>query len=473
MSVIRKLETRVATAGEGRRGQWAALATRLNRMLFSTQRWPWLVADGAVVLALYELGFRLSPYGERYHELVSPVFPLSVLFAVAFTVVSLGLGSYDREDRFDYYAIGRNAIVAAVLASGLALAVHYFALYQVIGRLTLAYGAAFALVGTLSVRTALTWAVRRHPYRFAVIGASGPIRQVLEEWAGHERQARLYELVPWETIFVDPTRPTQGELLQADIAEILVSTERVSDQEAIEFALLALRCNVPLTDERTFYTHLFERLPIDEVSKRWVLEQGLARPQTPVVAAKRAADFCLAAVGLLLASPLLIAIAASIKLTSSGPILFIQDRQGRYNQPFRMLKFRTMRHDVGDNPAGFTRAKDDRVHRVGRLLRRTHLDELPQLWNILKGEMSLVGPRPESLEFARQMDARLPLYELRYLVRPGLTGHAQLKQGYAMDTVLDTQAKLAYDLYYLCYYSMRLDVRILLRTALFLTRGAR
>jgi lipopolysaccharide/colanic/teichoic acid biosynthesis glycosyltransferase len=87
--------------------------------------------------------------------------------------------------------------------------------------------------------------------------------------------------------------------------------------------------------------------------------------------------------------------------------------------------------------------------------------------------MSLVGPRPETLEFARTMDAMLPLYELRYLVRPGLTGHAQLKQGYAMDTVLDTQAKLSYDLYYLCNYSMRLDIRILLRTVLFLTRGAR
>jgi lipopolysaccharide/colanic/teichoic acid biosynthesis glycosyltransferase len=87
--------------------------------------------------------------------------------------------------------------------------------------------------------------------------------------------------------------------------------------------------------------------------------------------------------------------------------------------------------------------------------------------------MSLVGPRPETVEFARQMDMAIPLYELRYLVRPGLTGHAQLKQGYAMDTLLDTRAKLAYDLYYLCNYSLRLDLQILLRTIFFLTRGAR
>jgi lipopolysaccharide/colanic/teichoic acid biosynthesis glycosyltransferase len=139
-----------------------------------------------------------------------------------------------------------------------------------------------------------------------------------------------------------------------------------------------------------------------------------------------------------------------------------------------MIKFRTMRHEA-ELPAevSFTRIGDRRVTSIGRLLRRTHLDELPQLINIVRGEMSLVGPRPETVEFARRMDAELPLYELRYLVRPGLTGHAQLMQGYAMDTVTDTRAKLAYDLYYLRNYSLRLDLQILMRTVLFLTRGGR
>jgi len=166
--------------------------------------------------------------------------------------------------------------------------------------------------------------------------------------------------------------------------------------------------------------------------------------------------------------------ALSIKLSSPGPILFTQMRQGRFFEPFRVFKFRTMRHE-GDGSAegGFTRVGDTRVTAVGRILRRAHLDELPQLFNILRGEMSLVGPRPETLEFARKMDAELPLYELRYLVRPGLTGHAQLKQGYAMDTVLDTRTKLSYDLYYLCNYSIRMDLQLLLRTVLLLLRGSR
>jgi hypothetical protein len=101
---------------------------------------------------------------------------------------------------------------------------------------------------------------------------------------------------------------------------------------------------------------------------------------------------------------------------------------------------------------------------VGRLLRRTRLDELPQLWNVLRGEMSLVGPRPEAIEFALRMHEELPLYELRYLVRPGITGHAQLKHGYAMDNADDTRVRLSYDLYYLCNYTLRMDLRIILRT---------
>jgi lipopolysaccharide/colanic/teichoic acid biosynthesis glycosyltransferase len=247
----------------------------------------------------------------------------------------------------------------------------------------------------------------------------------------------------------------------------------MTDEQAIDFALLSLRANVPVVDEWTFQAHLLERLPIDKLSKRWILEQGLARPQGIVLGSKRLADVVIASVACLLLLPVMIVIALAIKSTSRGPMLFVQERQGRFFQPFRMLKFRTMRDTDSAVAAGFTRVDDDRVTSVGRFLRRFHLDELPQLINVVRGEMSLVGPRPETVEFARQMDTELPLYELRYVVRPGLTGHAQLKQGYAMDTVLETELKLAYDLYYLCNYSMRLDLQIMLRTVFFLARGAR
>jgi exopolysaccharide biosynthesis polyprenyl glycosylphosphotransferase len=473
VSLNQNVRTDSLTVDRARRARSTGIRTRFNRALFSTNRWPWVVFDMAVVLALYELGIRLSPYGS-YRDIVSPYVALSVVYAIAFGAISVGLGSYDRDQRFDYLVLVRNALIATVLASVVNIAFHYFTLYEVVGRLTLVYGAGFALAATILFRAALTWSVRQHPYRFSVIGASEPVSEALAHRAAQATQAKLFALVPWESIFADPQNPTVHELIDADIAEIVVAANPMSEQQAIDFALMSLKANVPVVHERSFYAHLFERLPIDEVSKRWILEQGLARPQGVVVASKRLADIVLSGLGLVVLSPLLAVMALAVKLSSPGPIFFVQTRQGRFFEPFRMFKFRTMRHE--DDPPGeasFTHVGDQRVTSVGAILRRTHFDELPQLFNILRGEMSLVGPRPETVEFARKMDAELPLYELRYLVRPGLTGHAQLKQGYAMDTVLDTQAKLAYDLYYLCNYSLRLDLQILLRTVLFLTRGAR
>jgi lipopolysaccharide/colanic/teichoic acid biosynthesis glycosyltransferase len=470
VSVEQQAQARGLTVERARRHRSTPFATRLNRALFSTNRWPWVLLEFGVVLLTYEVGLRASPYG-TYGTLVSPYVGLSVIYAFVFGAVSLGLGSYDRDQRFDYFSIVRSGVIASVLASLVNLGYHYFTLYTVVGRLTLVFGAAFGLVGMVAVRSFLTWVVGRYPYRFSVVGSSATVVDRITGWLMDRRRSGMYVHVPWESIFAAGERPTAHGLVDANVAEIVVTEKALNDEEAIDFALVALRANVPVVDERTFYARLFERIPIDDVSKRWILEQGLTRPQGVVVATKRLSDIVMASIGLIVFSPLLLAIALAVWLTGSGPILFVQERQGRFYEPFRMFKFRTMRESDGEG--GFTRPGDVRVTRLGRVLRRTHLDEMPQLFNILRGEMSVVGPRPESLDFARRMDGELPLYELRYLVRPGLTGHAQLKQGYAMDTVLDTRTKLSYDLYYLCNYSIRMDLQIVLRTLLFLVRGSR
>ena len=473
MSVRHEARSEAITVEPARRVRPIGLRTRFNRAFFSVHRWPWFALDATLALAFFEIGIRLSPYGS-YRELVSPYVALSVVFSLAFATISLGLGSYDRDQRFDFVLVVRNALIATELGTLANLAFHYFTLYDVVGRLTLLYGGGLAFAASAAFRLALAWSVRQHPYRFTVIGHSPAVQELLAHWHNDGRQGRLYVLVPWDTIFADHSKPSHEELVAADIAEIVVADRAMSEEQAIDFALMAIRANVPVVEEWAFYAHRFERLPLDDITKRWILERGLARPQGIVVAGKRLVDVTVSALALLILAPFLVTIALAVRWTSAGPILFVQTRQGRFSQPFRMLKFRTMRHLEGPpGHQGFTRVGDNRVTHIGSFLRRFHLDELPQLLNILRGDMSLVGPRPETVEFARRMDAELPLYELRYLVRPGLTGHAQLKQGYAMDTVLDTQAKLAYDLYYLCTYSMRLDIQIILRTAFFLARRAR
>ena len=256
-----------------------------------------MILDGAVAFLFFQIGLRYSPYASR-PDVVDLAFPLSVVFAVAFGAISLGLGSSDRDQRFDYLSIARNTLIAAVLASLVNLAYHYFTLYAVVGRFTLVYGAASATIGIVAVRAVLAYAVRRHPYRFTIIGTSQMVEELRAALVAEPRDDGMHVLVPWASIFAEGQELSADRLVQADLAEIVVAPSALTEDEAIQVALLGLRANIPLVDDRTFYGRVFERLPVDEVPKRWILEQGLARPQAVVLVAKRMADVVLAAVAL-------------------------------------------------------------------------------------------------------------------------------------------------------------------------------
>jgi len=161
--------------------------------------------------------------------------------------------------------------------------------------------------------------------------------------------------------------------------------------------------------------------------------------------------------------PITLLVALAIKLESRGPVLFWQTRTGKGGKPFRMVKFRSMYLDAEDQGPSFAQENDARVTPIGRFIRRYRIDELPQIWNVLKGEMSLIGPRPEQLEFAATFEREVPMYAFRHLVRPGITGWAQVNQGYAEDTD-ETRIKLEHDLYYVKHLSFWLDMMIALRT---------
>jgi lipopolysaccharide/colanic/teichoic acid biosynthesis glycosyltransferase len=186
--------------------------------------------------------------------------------------------------------------------------------------------------------------------------------------------------------------------------------------------------------------------------------------------AKRAIDAVLVLLTLPLWLPLCALVGLAVKIDSPGPMLFSQSRIGRDGHSFRLWKFRSMRHHSQAQPARFAQQQDDRVTLVGRTIRRWRLDELPQLVNVLLGHMSLIGPRPEQDEFAQAFAARIPAYPYRHLVRPGLTGWAQVNQGYA-DGEEETVVKLSYDLYYVAHYSTALDLLIVYKTIQTLLNG--
>jgi exopolysaccharide biosynthesis polyprenyl glycosylphosphotransferase len=186
---------------------------------------------------------------------------------------------------------------------------------------------------------------------------------------------------------------------------------------------------------------------------------------------KRCVDLVGASIGLLIAAPLVPVIALAIKLDSKGPVFYSQERVGRFGDPFRMYKFRTMSQDAeAEGPQWAAGQEDPRLTRVGRFLRRTHLDELPQLVNVLSGDMSLVGPRPERPVFVNDLHHAIPKYDQRLLLKPGMTGLAQVHYRYDR-SLADVRRKLRFDLFYIKRMCLALDAKILLWTLVVVATG--
>lgn len=214
------------------------------------------------------------------------------------------------------------------------------------------------------------------------------------------------------------------------------------------------------------YESLTNRVPIALLESDWIIRSFIDRKPTSGLyrLSKRIMDLFFSLIGMValaVLSPILVLL---IRLDSKGPIIFKQTRLGRGGNPYTIFKFRTMKDNQDmEREALVTSTNDPRVTRIGRYLRKTHLDELPQIWNVLRGEMSFVGPRSEREELVCIFQREVPFYRARMLVKPGITGWAQIHQNYA-ETVAETAIKLEYDLYYIENASILMDISILLRT---------
>jgi exopolysaccharide biosynthesis polyprenyl glycosylphosphotransferase len=245
---------------------------------------------------------------------------------------------------------------------------------------------------------------------------------------------------------------------------IILTEDRSSLSNEVFRQLVALHFhNVPLIPSRLFLEENFRKVPLFILNKWWLFEGDLLLVRNPWnTRLKQLLDIAIASVGFILFFPVMVIIGILIRIESRGPIIFKQTRIGRNEQPFTMYKFRTMIHGfaAGDR---YVREHDSRVTRVGKILRLTRIDELPQLWNVLKGEMSMIGPRAEWFEVAREYEQKIEYYHFRHLVKPGITGWAQVNYSYG-ENIDDTITKLQYDLYYISHYSLLLDIDIMLKT---------
>ena len=237
---------------------------------------------------------------------------------------------------------------------------------------------------------------------------------------------------------------------------------------------MKIESGIMFDDLPTVYEQYTGKIAIENLRPSWLIFSGGFRKTRTLRAVKRLTDL-LASAGMLLAlGPVMAAVAGLIKLTSHGPVLYHQQRVGQRGRVFVIRKFRSMRTDAEANTgAVWARQNDDRVTPIGRLLRLTRLDELPQLWNVLVGDMSLIGPRPERPEFVDMLREKIPFYGERHAIRPGLTGWAQVRYAYGA-SVEDAMEKLQYDLFYMKNMSLALDLVIAFETAkiVLLRRGA-
>jgi exopolysaccharide biosynthesis polyprenyl glycosylphosphotransferase len=206
----------------------------------------------------------------------------------------------------------------------------------------------------------------------------------------------------------------------------------------------------------------------------WLIFSGRGRQARLSSIARLAMHRGVALIGAVLSFPLALLTAMLIKLESPGPVLYRQERVGKNGRPFTLMKFRSMRVDAEKNGPVWAQDGDDRTTRVGRIIRKIRVDEIPQFWNILKGEMNFVGPRPERPHFVSQLAREIPYYEQRHMIEPGLTGWAQIKYPYGA-SIEDARQKLQYDLYYIKNQSLTLDAAILFETVktILFSRGSR
>lgn len=214
-----------------------------------------------------------------------------------------------------------------------------------------------------------------------------------------------------------------------------------------------------------FYEMYWKKVPVDFLKRSWfLLTDGFILIQNPIgLRFKRLMDFGCALILFSVTWPFMVLAAIAIKLDSPGPVLFSQERVGKNGRRFKIYKFRSMVADAEKNGAQWALKNDSRVTRVGQFIRVTRIDELPQLFNILTGEMSFVGPRPERQEFNEKIEQVVPFYNVRHLVRPGITGWAQVLFPYGA-SIEDSKQKLQYEIYYIKNYSIMMDIEVVLKT---------
>jgi len=386
----------------------------------------------------------------------------------------------------------RELVLRLIQALGLAwvaLALAFYALPQLmIGRGVSLISLPLALTLMVLWRLSIHWFLG-HPQigeRILIVG-SGDIAIELAREALERRDAG-YRVVG----FVDSNTELLGKsLINPRVIGLTADLDKIVKRENIDRIIVAmgerrgqfptdqllrlsLSGHVAIEESASFYERLTGRVHLEMMRPSWLIFSGRGRQARLGALARLALHRSVALCGAIISLPLTIVTAIIIKLESPGPVLYQQERVGQHGRPFVLMKFRSMRTDAEKDGPVWASDGDQRTTRVGRFIRKLRIDEIPQFWNILRGDMNFVGPRPERPHFVAQLAQEIPFYEQRHLIAPGLTGWAQIKYPYGA-SIEDARQKLQYDLFYIKNQSLMLDAIIIFETVktILFSRGAR
>jgi sugar transferase (PEP-CTERM system associated) len=335
------------------------------------------------------------------------------------------------------------------------------------------YVLGFALLAPalILLRRSYEWVVARKIFRerIFVLGSGDYARSIVE--AIGSRPDLGMEVVDWEDLQMEPSERKKvwiealnkiGED-KLPVHRIIVAMESRRGELPVQ-ELLSLRFQgITVEEDGTLRERLYGKIQLDGLRPSNFLYSEGFRIRASQQFTRQIVSICAAAFGLLIFLPFFPLVVLAVKLSSNGPLFFRQTRVGMGGRNFDVIKFRTMFTDAESGGAKWATKNDPRVTKVGMFLRKTRIDEIPQLWNVLRGDMGFVGPRPERPEFVKWLSEELPFYYLRTLIRPGLTGWAQVRYGYG-STLAETKEKLEYDLYYIKHMSLGLDLLIMFET---------
>jgi sugar transferase (PEP-CTERM system associated) len=427
-----------------------------------------LIAAGELgwITRAWQLGIAVGDIHERWVPLL--------IFAALVQTAMIAVGVYGSDALRSMRYAGARLLVAISLGIIALSAVYFMLPGHTLWRSNLFYAMFIAIALLLAVRFMLSGLLGTAPFRRRILVLGAGARADRLRKLG-EKQEAGFVIVGYVGMSAQP--PVIEEAIHRDaianltryvdnlgVSEVVLALEERRNALPLKDLLRIKTTGVHVNEFSTFLERETGRVDLDTVNPSWLIfSDGFSSGQMVSSAIKRLFDIVASLILLVLTLPLVVVFAILVKLDSKGPAFFRQVRVGLYGQDFSLIKLRSMRVDAEVDGAQWASKADPRVTRIGRIIRKCRIDELPQAWTVLKGEMSFVGPRPERPEFVSDLEEKLPFYAERHMVKPGITGWAQINYPYGA-SIEDSRHKLEYDLYYAKNYTPFLDLLILLQT---------